>query len=339
MRYFLGADAGGTRTRFLICDESGQVVGFYEAGPGNHQMIGFDGLHAILHACLQQVLERAGISADQIKGAGFSIAGYDWPCEYQPIMDVIATLGLRAPWKLVNDAIPGLVAGTKEGWGLAVVSGTGCNCRGWDRAHQREGRVTGYGIVMGEAAGGSELVFRAMQLVGYAWSKRIPATTLTRAFIEFAGARDAGDLLEGYTKERYHIGASEAPIVFRVAEEGDQGARDLIRWAGCQLGEMAIGVIRQLDFENEQFEVVLSGSMFDGGSRLIEPMQETILRVAPGASFIRLLVPPVIGSIIIGMEQAGIRADAGARARLAETLKALHVNGQLGLPAAGRLER
>ena len=337
MRYFLGADAGGTRTRFLICDEHGQVVGFHEAGPGNHQMIGFDGLHDVLHACLREVLGQAGFSAEQVQGAGFSIAGYDWSCEYQPIMDVLATLGLRAPFKLVNDAIPGLVAGTREGWGLAIVSGTGCNCRGWDRAHQREGRVTGYGIVMGEAAGGSELVFRAMQLVGYAWSGRLPATALTQAFISVAGARDAEDLLEGYTKERYHIGASEAPLVFRVAEEGDPVARDLIRWAGCQLGEMASGVIHQLGFENERFEVVLSGSMFDGGPLLIEPMQETILRVAPGASFVRLSVPPVIGSVLIGMEQAGLQVDAGIRARLAETLRAFTNNGQPVNQVAGRL--
>ncbi len=322
MRYFLGADAGGTKTRFLISDEEGSTVAFYEGGPGNHQMVGFDGLRDVLHECFGRVLSQAGISADQIAGAGFSIAGYDWPCEYEPIMAEIDTLGLRAPRKLVNDAIPGLVAGTKEGWGVAVVSGTGCNCRGWDRAHQREGRVTGYGVVMGEAAGGSELVFRAMQLVGYAWSRRIPPTALTEAFIEFAGARDVEDLLEGYTKGRYQIGASEAPLVFRVAEAGDQTARDLIAWAGCQLGEMAIGVIRQLGFEDEQFEVVMSGSMFDGGARLIEPMQETIWRVAPGATFVRLAVPPVIGSVLIGMEQAGLRAGPEVRARLAQTIAA-----------------
>lgn len=321
MRYFLGADAGGTKTRFLISDEQGTIVAFYESGPGNHQMIGFDGVQAVLQACFQQVLRQAGIHAEQIAGAGFSIAGYDWPCEYEPIMAVIETLGLRAPTKLVNDAIPALVAGTKEGWGVAVVSGTGCNCRGWDRAHQREGRVTGYGIVMGEAAGGAELVFRAMQLVGYAWSRRIPPTALTQAFVEFAGARDADDLLEGYTKGRYSIGASEAPLVFRVAEAGDQTARDLIHWAGCQLGEMAVGVIRQLGFEGEQFEVVMSGSMFDGGPRLIEPMQETIRQTAPGATFVRLAIPPVIGSVLIGMEEGGLRPTPEVRARLAESLR------------------
>lgn len=321
MRYFLGADAGGTKTRFLISDERGTIVAFYESGPGNHQMVGFDGVQAVLQECFQQALRQAGIRAEQIAGAGFSIAGYDWPCEYEPIMAVIETLGLRAPKKLVNDAIPALVAGTKDGWGVAVVSGTGCNCRGWDR-DRREGRVTGYGIVMGEAAGGAELVFRAMQLVGYAWSRRIPPTALTQAFVEFAGARDADDLLEGYTKGRYVIGASEAPLVFRVAEAGDQTARDLIQWAGRQLGEMAVGVIRQLGFEDESFEVVMSGSMFDGGPRLIEPMQETIRQAAPGATFVRLAVPPVIGSVLIGMEEGGVHPTPEVRARLAESIGA-----------------
>jgi N-acetylglucosamine kinase-like BadF-type ATPase len=35
MRYFLGVDAGGTKTHALITDETGQAVGFGAGGPGN----------------------------------------------------------------------------------------------------------------------------------------------------------------------------------------------------------------------------------------------------------------------------------------------------------------
>ncbi len=321
MPYYLGADLGGTKTHMLITDETGRVLGFGEAGPGNHQTVGFDGMLNTLQTGLEAALRSAGLGVEQISGAGFGIAGYDWPSEKPQMAETVEKLGLRAPYHMVNDAIPGLVAGAEEGWGVGLVSGTGCNCRGWDRDHKREGRVTGYGVMMGESAGSSELIFRTMQVIGYAWTRRGPATALAEAFIAHAGARDLEDLLEGYTENRYEIGAAAAPLVFNVAEKGDVVARELIHWAGCELGEMACAVIRQLGFEELAFDVVMAGSMFEGGPLLIEPMRATILNLAPGARLVRLNVPPVVGAVLIGMEQGGLRPTAEIRKTLGETAR------------------
>ncbi|MBN2385395.1 MAG: hypothetical protein JXB85_00115 [Anaerolineales bacterium] len=335
MRYFLGVDVGATKTHAMIADEDGVGVGFGEAGPGNHQNVGFDGLREALECSIGQALRGGGLKIKDIGGAGFGIAGYDWPSERQPMLEVLEGLDLAAPMRLVNDAIPGLVAGAQAGWGIVVVSGTGCNCHGWDREHKREGRVSGYGITTGEAAGGSELVFRAMHLVNHAWIKRLPETTLTGALVDYAGARDVEDLLEGYCKGTYTIGAAAAPVVFEVAESGDPVAIDLLRWAGRELGEMAWGVIRQLNFEAEVFEVVLAGGMFNGGALLIEPLRETIAELAPGARLVRLSVPPVIGSVIIGMEMGGLSAGGHIRQAMTDSLLHLEKQQQASLHSQG----
>src|SRR5688572_21812102 len=276
MRYYLGADLGATKTHTLIVDQTGRALGFGESGPANHESVGYDGMFQSMHDGMVQALHSAGLKKEQISGAGFGVAGYDWPSEIEATVAVIDRLKLIASYKFVNDAVPGLIAGSEEGWGVVVVSGTGSNCRGWDRQHKREGRVTGHGVMMGEGAGGSELMHRCMQIVGYSWTKRLPETALAEAIIAHVGAKDLEDLLRGYTTYEYHIGAEAARIVFRVAEEGDQAARDLLDWAGTELGEMANAVIRQLEFEELAFDVVMTGSMFEGGSRLIEPMRETI---------------------------------------------------------------
>jgi N-acetylglucosamine kinase-like BadF-type ATPase len=215
------------------------------------------------------------------------------------------------------------VAGAEEGWGVVVVSGTGSNCRGWDREHKREGRVTGHGVLMGEGAGGTELMHRCMQIVGYSWTKRLPKTALADAIIAHVGAKDLEDLMRGYTTDEYHIGAEAARLVFRVAEAGDQAARDLLLWAGTELGEMANAVIRQLEFENLAFDVVMTGSMFEGGSRLIEPMRRTIQNLAPKARLVRLRVPPVIGAVMLGMEADASPVTSEIRKTLTETISGL----------------
>jgi N-acetylglucosamine kinase-like BadF-type ATPase len=323
MPYYLGADLGATKTHTLIVDETGRALGFGESGPGNHESIGYDGMFNSMQQGLDMALRSAGLRKTDIAGAGFGVAGYDWSSEYDATAAVIDRLELNAPSKFVNDAVPGLVAGSEEGWGVVVVSGTGSNCRGWDREHKREGRVTGHGVLMGEGAGGTELLHRGMQLVGYAWSKRGPATALADAFVKHVGAKDLEDLMRGYTTDEYQIGAEAAPIVFRVAEAGDPVARELVRWGGVELGEMANAVIRQLEFENLAFDVVMTGSMFEGGALLIEPMRETIHKFAPKARLVRLRVPPVIGAVILGMEAAHIKATPAMRDMMADTISSV----------------
>jgi len=323
MRYYLGADLGATKTHTLIVDQTGRALGFGESGPANHESVGYDGMFQSMHDGMVQALHSAGLKKEQISGAGFGVAGYDWPSEIEATVAVIDRLKLIASYKFVNDAVPGLIAGSEEGWGVVVVSGTGSNCRGWDREHKREGRVTGHGVMMGEGAGGSELMHRCMQIVGYSWTKRLPKTTLADAMIAYVGAKDLEDLMRGYTTYEYHIGAEAARIVFRVAEEGDQAARDLIFWAGTELGEMGNAVIRQLEFENLAFDVVMTGSMFDGGRMLIEPMHETIQKLAPKARLVRLRVPPVVGAVILGMEAAAFKITPEIRKTITETISVL----------------
>jgi N-acetylglucosamine kinase-like BadF-type ATPase len=176
---------------------------------------------------------------------------------------------------------------------------------------------------MGEGAGGSELIHRCMQIIGYSWTKRLPKTALADAMIAHVGAKDLEDLMRGYTMYEYHVGAEAARLVFRVAAEGDQVARNLVYWAGTELGEMANAVIRQLEFENLSFDVVMTGSMFDGGAMLIGPMQKTIHKLAPKARFVRLTVPPVIGAVILGMEASGVSVAPEIRNRMNESISIL----------------
>jgi N-acetylglucosamine kinase-like BadF-type ATPase len=222
---------------------------------------------------------------------------------------------------VVNDAMIGLVAGAQEGWGLAVVAGSGCNCWGRNRQH-RYGNVTGMGFPMGEGAGAGELVGEAVRRVSRAWSRRGPVTHLTDVFCELVGVKTAAELIEGLTQERFEIRGRAAPFIFKTAENGDAVACDVIRWAGESLADLAAGVARQLEIEQEQFEVVLVGGLFNGGDLLIEPMRAALLKSAPGATLVRLTTPPVVGGVLLGMEQCALPVTR-LRQKLIQTTQAL----------------
>ncbi len=318
-RYFLGVDVGGTKTHALIADETGQALAFATGGPGNWEGVGYDGLRRVLLDVTGAALAQASLKVSQISGAGMGIGGYDWPSERLDHLDAIRPIGLACPLEIVNDATLGILAGSSEGWGISVVSGTGCNARGWDRDHKRAGRAVGGGSRWsGEYAGGYDIVARAMQAVTFEWLQRGSPTELTRVFLEHFEARDPADLVEGVYLQRYIPDSALVLKVFETARQGDPEALAVMRWAGRELGEMAVGVINQLGFQNEHFEVVLIGSIHGASAVLDETLQETVLATAPQARFVRLTVPPVVGGVLLGMEAAGFDGR-GIRARLIQT--------------------
>ena len=110
----------------------------------------------------------------------------------------------KCDYLLVNDAVLGLIAGTSKGWGIAIVSGTGCNVRGRDNKGN-EGRILGYGMEWGESAGAIEVVQCALQHIGKQWTRRGPSTRITELFLEKMNAKSISELLEGYILQKYQI--------------------------------------------------------------------------------------------------------------------------------------
>ena len=318
--FFLGADIGGTKTHVMISDENGRVVGFGEGGPGNHDSVGYAVFQKNLQQAVQAALESAQLSGDAILGSGFGVSGYDWPKEKQPTLDVIASLHLGGALELVNDVELGLLAGSPHMWGIAIVSGTSCNCRGWDATHTHFGRVTGGSSEFGENAGAAELMVRTGQILSHAWTGRIPPTALAEAFCNRYGVKNLGELLQGLICRDFTLKAADAPLVFEVARQGDPVAIELVRWAGTELGEIACAVVRQLHFETVEFDLVQIGSMWDGSPLLSDRMKEMVHAIAPGANIIRTHEPPVIGAVLLAIQAAGVTPTPEMRNNLIQTL-------------------
>jgi N-acetylglucosamine kinase-like BadF-type ATPase len=319
-RYFLGVDIGATKSHALIADETGKVLGVGQAGPGNHEVVGYEGLREALAEITSQALSSADLRRSDIAGAGFGVAGYDWPSERAETLAAIATLGLSCRLEAVNDTLIGLMAGASSGWGVAVIAGTSNNCWGWDPSRTRMGHVTGNGSMFAEYGGASELMWKARAAVAAEYTRRGPSTALTEAFVRLTGAKSLEDLLDGLSQGQYRISSEHAPLVFRLAEAGDSVANECIAWAGRELGSLACGVIRQVEIANLAFEVVLVGSLYNGGERLSGPMRETIHTLAPNATLVKLAARPVAGAVLLGMVQAGLDG-AAVRERLMESTR------------------
>jgi N-acetylglucosamine kinase-like BadF-type ATPase len=323
MRYHLGVDVGGTKTAALLADGDGTAVGLGAEGPGNWEMVGYPVMAETVLRAVRGALAMAGAVMADIDTAGMGMAGLDWPSQLQPHREALRLLGLRREPVLVNDAALGIPAGSAEGWGVSIESGTSCNCRGWTRGRTREGRALGCGgLWSGEAAGGVEIVRRAMSAVAFDWMRRGPATALSQAFVRESGAESLADFMERAGSGRFDPDARWARLVFDAARGGDPVALGILSWAGTELGEMACGVIRQIGIEREAFDVVCIGSIFSGHPAIERTLRETVLEAAPGARVTRCEEPPVVGAVLLGMQEAGLETGP-ARERLRRSVREL----------------
>ena len=95
-----------------------------------------------------------------------------------------------------------------------------------------------------------------------------------------------------------------------------------MEWAGQELGWLAVSVARQIDMQDDPVEIIQSGSVFEAGELIRKPMRDLVLENCPKAKLIRLDGPPVVGAVILGMEQTGFDGYA-IRENIIRTAKEL----------------
>ncbi len=304
-RIFLGVDTGGSKSHAMLADESGRVLAIASGGSGNPDEIGYGGLTELLSDLLIEACRQAEVGIGNIHAAGFGIAGLDWDSQIPAARQAVNAAGLTCPFEVVNDIVLGLYAGAQAGWGVAVGAGTGCNCRGRDR-NGREGRMVGYGLPFGEAAGATELVEWAVRAVALAWTQRGEPTSLSEVFVRLAGVSTVAELLEGLALGRVRLSPQNALAIIAEAQAGDAVAGRLMAWAGSELASMVCGVARQLNFGESPFEVVTMGSLFRAGEMILTPFRDALLSAYPLAEVVQLTAAPVCGAALLGMQAGGM---------------------------------
>jgi N-acetylglucosamine kinase-like BadF-type ATPase len=110
--------------------------------------------------------------------------------------------------------------------------------------------------------------------------------------------------MEGLSNRQYHLYPFLAVVIIDAAREGDAAAMEVVQGSGEELGWIAISIARQIEMENEEVEIVQSGSVFKAGELITEPMRTLVKKYIPKAKMILLDCPPVVGPLMLGMHMA-----------------------------------
>ncbi len=313
----VGVDGGTTKTIALVADGEGRILGAARGGGSNWSGPDVEIPMSTVVAVVREALGGTGLAGEDVDMAVFSLAGADWPEDHERRHAYLSTQVLARRAVVKNDSFGGLRAGTSQPYGVVIAAGTGINAA----AIAPDGREWAFGYYVDDG-GGSSIAEAAIQAVLRADDGRGRPTALTVAVLEHLGyatpeamlrARVAGEL----DHARVH---SLCPLVFRVADAGDDVAAGLIVEEGLALAEYATALIRRFDMARLAFDVVLAGSVFKGqGPLLVDTVTQAIHRLAPRARIVRARFEPAVGAVLLAYDALGIPVSEGMYAKLAET--------------------
>lgn len=298
MAYVLGIDAGGTKTRALLADDTGRVVAAASGGGANLRTHGELGVEKVLHAVVEEAESAAGVRAEAL---AIGIAGADRPDDHAVLRAIVRRIGFRSRVVVTNDARVAFVAGSTLRVGLALVCGTGSIA--WGRNGAGEvARAGGWGWHVGDEGSGFWMGERALRASLRAYDGRGPSTALEPAVLAHFGLDRMDDLIRAvYDREypRHEV----ALLSIRVAEEarkGDPVARDICDEAAGELALAARSVVGRLTLAGHEYDVVLSGGTF----RAIPDLREAVAArlAAPGARVRELAEEPATGAVRLAIE-------------------------------------
>lgn len=146
----IGIDGGGTHTVALVAEAAtGTVVGRGTSGPSNIQAVGVDAALVELDRAVGSAFAAAKLPRRRAAAACLGLAGIDLNEGLDIIQNWADRVSLAQKIRIANDATLLFAAGTPEGWGLAVICGTGSIAFTLDR-DGKDGRAGGWGYLLGD---------------------------------------------------------------------------------------------------------------------------------------------------------------------------------------------
>ncbi|HYE15237.1 MAG TPA: BadF/BadG/BcrA/BcrD ATPase family protein [Pyrinomonadaceae bacterium] len=286
----LGVDGGGSKTRAVVADARGRVLGEGEAGPSNPLRVGISEAANSVREATERACTAAGVRRRELSAAEFGLAGVRREDLRAAMTAALTDLEIKTI-EVVTDADIALYGATGGKAGLIIIAGTGSICCGIN-SRGRRACAGGWGPVAGDEGSGSWIARRALQSVAKSTDGRGRKTSLVEAACDYFNVGRAEDLstavyAPSMTNNRI---AGFGRNVIDAARRRDSVAREIVEEAGRELALAASAVVRKLRMERERFPVGYYGGVFAAGELILESLREGLAEAAPKA----LLAPPAL---------------------------------------------
>lgn len=251
--YIIGIDGGGTKTEAVVYNLEGKQLFRAETGFGNITAGREEAIKNITMAVMQCI---DNMGREGLEGIYMGLAGIEAGDNKAMVESSVEKI-LNIKPHIVNDGELALRAMLKGEDGMLTISGTGSIAFGINGAVKE--RCGGWGHILGDEGSAYGIAVDAFKQITYEADCKMDYSVLS---LKMLGAlrTDSIEKLLGfiYSANKKEI-AAYAPIVSRLAEEGDKLAMAILEQQGVRLGETMVRLYKKLNFSQPCY-LALKGS-------------------------------------------------------------------------------
>lgn len=313
MKYFIGIDGGGSKTKFALCDEQGHIRAECVLSGSSYRELGADEVCGLLRQGVGKVCE--GIGLGSVSGVCFGMPCYGEHGEEdalaaRKIEQALAPL----PVCFQNDVAAAWAGTLALQSGIIILAGTGSMAWGRDR-HGAMKRCGGWSEFFSDEGSGYWLGKKTLELFSKQADGREPKGKLYEIVRTHFALRDDFDVIgrldaQGYSRKSV---AALQLLLEKAALAGDESALRLYGEAAHELALMVKALRSGMDLAPNS-PVSYAGGLWGAGALILRPFLEAIkdLDMTPAEP----LLTPVDGAILFAAE----RFDSAALPRVKQGL-------------------
>jgi len=307
----LAVDGGGTGCRAALCNSVGHILAYANGSSCNYHSIGTEKATVALTVLLNSLTKKQALRVNYMV---LGLAGLDTKKDQATLTLIVhtaLTAANIAPDKvyLCNDAMLTLKGSVGQNNGVLIVAGTGSIACGITK-DGLEVRVGGWGYRVGDEGSGYSIGKAAITHILKSYDGREKPSALSTAILTELSLADEDTLVNWIYSSQFSIAriAALAPLIVRLANEGDHQGIKIIQHACQELSEMALTVIRKLGLVNTKFSLVLSGGVLKN-SIVHRQLIELLTNTCTGLQMIVPSYQPICANLRYGLMMAGIDND------------------------------
>ena len=301
--YVIGIDQGASKTRVAFAKSDGTILGFGVEKGAAYEENGMDMQAEQLKVGIDNVIGKFQVAYSQLAVIAGGLTGIDFEGEEKRFEDYVKNMGITGIVHFENDVIATMKSGGSHHFGAAICCGSAANCV----VVAPDGYKFVYGYLLeSELYGASAIRRRAIVAAIQDDTGRIPHTMLTEYVLEKYNQPSVLALVQAFVEgEVGEKDVHDLPVVVsKCACAGDAAALEILYDLGKELGKAVHAKACAFQMQEIAFHVVLAGSIFKGpGTHLEDAITAEVLAVCPKAIVRRSRFEPVVGGVVMALEQ------------------------------------
>jgi N-acetylglucosamine kinase-like BadF-type ATPase len=300
MKYFIGIDGGGTKTKCVLTDDHLKVLQTEESSAANPLAVGFEKAAECLFGLVVSVAEKEKIKLDIIESLGIGLAGVGRIENKERLQKVLLekfslTEDFIQKIKIFTDAEIALEGAFNGKAGAILIAGTGSIIYGKDE-NGKIFRVGGYGKIIGDEGSGYSIGKKGLTAIAKYFDGRGKETSLVKKISEQFGIYDSDQLINKIYTGNFDI-ASIAKLVIGCADEGDDACKNILDQESDELILHIPSLMKNMNIN--KLDLCFSGGLLTNTNYYSKLVQAKISRSFPKTKIKTAIYPPEIGAILL----------------------------------------